>query len=144
MQSWQIEIEKCCWCIVTNQFWRISLQYKQLLFNFEGGMLDIHSFPYAKLDVGEEHSLKNSELSVSLKMQYGTAFEQVLIKQSRCWNYCIPSDCTSAAEMAERPVLFVSNFPSWVHGFGRVCDSGEVLAILCCLNALRFVDLWFF
>jgi hypothetical protein len=81
---------------------------------------------------------------VSLKMQYGTAFEQVLIKQSRCWNYCIPSDCTSAAEMAERPVLFVSNFPSWVHGFGRVCDSGEVLAILCCLNALRFVDLWFF
>jgi len=43
--------------------------------------------------------------------------------------------------MAERTVLFVSNFPSWVHGFGRVCDSGEVLAILCCLNALRFVDL---
>lgn len=74
-------------------------------------------------------------------MLYGTAFEQMLIKRSRCWNYCIPSDCTSAAEMAERTVLFVSNFPSWVHGFGRVCDSGEVLAILCCLNALRFVDL---
>ncbi len=120
MQSWQIEIENCCWCIVTNQLWRIALQYKQLLLNFEGWMLDIHSFPYAKFEVGEEHSLKNFKLSVSLKMLYGTAFEQMLIKQSRCWNYCIPSDLHFCSWNGRKTSAFVSNFLSWVHDFGRV------------------------
>jgi hypothetical protein len=73
-------------------------------------MLDIHSSPYAKLDVGEEHSLRNFKLSVSLKMLYGTAFEQMLIKQSRCWNYCIPSDCTSAAENGRKTSAFCFKF----------------------------------